>query len=177
MSRHLPVRFNPFKAAELDQFLTGQVKLKGMKRLQQALAEEGGEALCEVTLSKPGPREYRLKLRVKAELPLQCQRCLEVYSEAVESESELALVQTEAQAELVPEDLEPFLVEDEVLDIQELVEEELLLSMPAIPRHSDIESCAHKIVREFDEDEIDEAEAGDEAKPNPFAVLGDLKDH
>lgn len=157
--------------------MAGQVKLSGMKRLQLALAGEGGEASCEVSLSRPGPREHRLHLRVRAVLPLQCQRCLEVYSEPVNAETELVLVRSEAEAEWVDEDLEPFLVEDEVLDIQDLVEEELLLSMPAIPRHPEGETCHGRVVHEFDEDDFDAAGEGDEAKPNPFAVLGDLKDH
>lgn len=177
MSRPLPVRFNPFRLAEQEQSLEGSIKLSGMKRLQQVLIDEAEDAQCELVFSKPQAREYRLHLKVRAKLPLQCQRCLETYHEQVDSDVELALLHTEAEVELVPDNLEPYLVSEDSLDVSTLVEDELLLSVPAIPRHPEGEFCDAKTLHEFDEDEVLEEETESEEKPNPFAVLGDLKEH
>lgn len=177
MSRPLPVRLNPFRLSELEQSLEGFVKLSGMKRLSEVVVGEVGEAQCELEFWKPQAREFRLRLTVKAEIPLQCQRCLDVYQHKVDSDVELVLLHTEAEVELVSDEFEPYLVHDETLDISTLVEDELLLSVPAIPRHPEDEFCDAKTLREFDEDEVLEEETESEEKPNPFAVLGDLKEH
>lgn len=177
MSRPLPVRVNPFRLAELEQSLEGSVKLSGMKRLARVLAGAAEDAQCELSFSKPRAREFRLHIHVKAKIPLECQRCLKVYLEDIDSDVELALLHTEAQEALVSDGLEPHLVSDDTLDLAALVEDELLLSVPTIPRHPHDEECSAQTLHEFDSDEILEEETESEEKPNPFAVLGDLKEH
>jgi uncharacterized protein len=56
------------------------------------------------------------------------------------------------------------------LDALELVEDELLLSLPLVPRH---EVCPQPLP--VTTAELPEDEDGDEERPNPFAALAALK--
>lgn len=75
-----------------------------------------------------------VELWVEAELPLICQRSLRPYLEPVKRHSLLAVVESVAEQELLPEHYEPVLAENGHLALLDLVEDELLLGVPQVPR-------------------------------------------
>ena len=80
----------------------------------------------------------------------------------------LARVESEAEAYRLGGEYEPLLIGAERISVRELVEDELLLTLPDFPQHADAQ-CAAPAYREED------AGARAEDRPSPFAVLGDLK--
>lgn len=105
-----------------------------------------------------------LHLHVEAVAWMTCQRCLQPYSEALAVDRALRFVDGEALAEALDADSEDdVLALEPALDLRALVEDELLLAWPIVPRHA---SCA-----------APEHSAGDEsaAAANPFAALAALK--
>ena len=80
-------------------------------------------------------------VKVQAVLLPQCQRCLGEMRLGVASESHVAIVDSEAQAQDVPEELETFLAADGHGTLAALAAEELLLSLPIVPRHAAGERC------------------------------------
>ena len=80
-----------------------------------------------------------VELWVEAELPLICQRSLRPYLERVKRHSVLAVVESVEAQELLPENYEPVLVEQGRLALLELVEDELLLGVPQVPRDPSVE--------------------------------------
>lgn len=92
-----------------------------------------------------GGRDVRgrpqLHCRVKAEVEMQCQRCLKPVSVAVDSDRLLYLAASEADADrleaaLADEDIE-VIVAGQNLDLAGVVEDEVLLSLPIVPMHAD----------------------------------------
>lgn len=75
-----------------------------------------------------------VELWVEAELPLICQRSLRPYLEPVKRHSLLAVVASIEEQELLPEHYEPVLVEQGRMALLEVVEDELLLAVPQVPR-------------------------------------------
>ncbi len=75
-----------------------------------------------------------VELWVEAELPLVCQRSLQPYLEPVKRHSLLAVVESIEEQELLPEHYEPVLVEQGRMALLEVVEDELLLAVPQVPR-------------------------------------------
>jgi uncharacterized protein len=75
-----------------------------------------------------------VELWVEAELPLVCQRSLQPYLEPVKRHSLLAVVASIEEQELLPEHYEPVLVEQGRMALLEVVEDELLLAVPQVPR-------------------------------------------
>ena len=142
MSREFPDIVDPWKVAEGRKSFRGTMPLVRMKRLEALLAP-----LAE---QEAGPEKDRtaafrtdfffdrqgllsIDIRVKADLPLLCQRSLEPYIEAVDRRSRLVVIEDVAEQENLPEDYEPFLVEERRLALVDLVEEELLLAVPQVP--------------------------------------------
>ena len=78
---------------------------------------------------------------VRGTVTLVCQRCLGPMRLAIAAESKVAVVDTPARAETVPEEWETVLAEDGALALAALVAEEVLLTLPAVPRHGEDERC------------------------------------
>lgn len=111
-----------------------------------------------------------LHLMAEAELTLTCQRCLEPVDEPLAVDRWFRFVADEAQAAREDEDAdEDVLVLDPAFDLQALVEDELLMALPLMPRH---EHCPGEVRMEVADPGFAQALAD---KPNPFEVLADLK--
>lgn len=111
-----------------------------------------------------------LHLQAEADVPLTCQRCLEPVDEALAVDRWFRFVADEAQAAREDEEAEEdVLVLDPAFDLQALVEDELLMALPLVPRHA---VCPNAVLMEVADPGFAQAEAD---KPNPFGVLADLK--
>ncbi len=114
--------------------------------------------------------ETQTWLHVEAEtrVTLECQRCLRpVDVELKVNRSFLFVSGEDAAARLDTDSEDDVLALTRALDLRELIEDELLLALPIVPRH---EVCPTPL----------RAPVGDEVadnKPNPFAVLMALKNH
>lgn len=113
-----------------------------------------------------GAAEVWLHLQARAELALCCQRCLGPVPEVVQIDKPLRFVADEAQAAALDAELEDdVLALERTLDLRELVEDELLLALPLVPRH---EVCPQPLP-------LPAEEPGFEQQSHPFAALAQLK--
>ncbi|UCE88628.1 MAG: DUF177 domain-containing protein [Pseudomonadota bacterium] len=140
-----------------------------MKRIQPLLARAGGEAEVKLEFDMEASGVHTLRGRVRAELPLACQRCLEPMLCPVELDLALSLVRSEAEAERKVLPYEPYVVDVVPMDLSDIIEDELLLELPQVPMH-EIEQCPAKSLAKALKNTPAAAE-----KENPFAVLGELK--
>jgi uncharacterized protein len=108
-----------------------------------------------------------LHLQASTALSLQCQRCLGPVPCALDARRDFLFVHGEdTAAELDADSEDDVLALTRALDVQALVEDELLLSLPLVPRH---EICPEVLPHSV-------ADPGaDDAPPNPFAALAALK--
>lgn len=127
-------------------------------RLQgQRLPVAGGEA------------EIWLHVQAGTRVWLTCQRCMQPYELDLAVDRRLRFVRDEAQAEtLDAESEDDVLALPRWLDARELVEDEMLLALPLVPRH---ELCPQPLPMSA---EVSADEAVPDP-PNPFAVLQSLK--
>lgn len=169
MSDRLPVRVDPYRLAEKGLVLSGKLAISKMPRLRPLVAGSSGDVECQLVFSKKA-RQYFLTGHVKGSLRLTCQRCLKPYDQEIESRFSLLLVADDQEAERVLEADEPLVIVDDELDISTFVEDEVLLSMPTIPRHREQDCVSHALM-----DEIEPLP--DTQRENPFAVLEKLKKH
>ena len=102
-------------------------------------------------------------------MPLTCQRCLHPVPTELLIEQDFRFVADEATA-LAEDDAseEDLLVLEDSFNLQALIEDELLMSLPLVPMHP---ACLSEQAPTSKE----EAAILAEAKPNPFAVLATLK--
>ncbi len=150
--------------AQEGRELKGSIPLSQLSRLSDLLADTSGEVFWHIESGVDRLQRPWLYLEVKGTLQLICQRCLLGAPWQLHSETVLTQFVTDEQideAEALDEDLDGILIDPE-LDIEALVEDEILLTLPVALSH---EVCG-----------------GDDAlaklasdKPNPFAALAQLK--
>jgi uncharacterized protein len=175
-----PRDFDPFRL-DVSAFAAAAGELDGMWPLTQfdrltevAVAEAHDAASGQVTWSVRGERrttrggEAQVWLHIDAatDLPLECQRCLQPVRVPLRIKSSFLFVSGEdAAAQLDAESEDDVLALTRALDLRELVEDELLLALPIVPRH---ELCPTPLPIGGGEEWVEE-------KPNPFAALAALK--
>lgn len=168
MARDFPDWLNPRAAAEGRRTFQGTIPLQRFKRLA-ALLEEGSElgkneVAFKARFALDEERRAIIDLDVDAEVALMCQASLEPYCQRLQRKSRLGVIDDEAELKLLPGDYDPVLTEHGRLAIQSLVEDELLLAMPQVPRNPELDSVTFSTAGIEDE----EPEA---SKPSPFAQL------
>ena len=167
-----PPWFKPLdvdRLSEAEADIEFAVPLAELPRLRAQLANVAGEVQGRVHFRRmAGVAVAELTLSGTARLV--CQRCLEAMDVGVEAAAEVGLVATEADVSRVPEELEPVLAPDGRISVGELVEEELLLTLPIVPLHADGEGGACVAA-----DAPPLATAGrEEEVQRPFAQLAEL---
>lgn len=108
------------------------------------IPEEFSRADGPVRVAMHFDREQGLavvNIRLQAVLTPSCQRCLGDMRLPIVADSRVALVESDAQAAAVPEEFETFLAPDGQSTLAALAAEELLLSLPIVPRHGAGERC------------------------------------
>ena len=117
------------------------------------------------------PRQI-LNLALKGCLHLVCQCCLQDCAVNLDEKRRFVLVATEAEADGYPledEEQEP-LVASQHFNLLETIEDEVLLSLPLIPKHPEGFCEPHATVFGLeDEDE------GSDKRENPFNILKNMK--
>ncbi len=167
----------PVEAPDRDTLFTWQAEGSTQPELQG----DGTEA----------PQPY-LRLALHGAAWLECQRCLTPYEQPFDVETTFRLVATEEEAEEFPldEDELDVIVGSRQFNLVDLIEEELLLSLPVVPKHdvcplvheSLVSGAAGEHATDLSDDEgesqdpaSDAAGEGGADKPNPFAALEALK--
>jgi uncharacterized protein len=140
MSRDFPDFIDPWKAAEGQRVFQATMPLKRMQRLSPLLDSAEGAASFEVCFYFDRQRNAVIKVAVQADLILLCQRSLAPYTETVQRVSLLAVIRDIAEQDLVPSHYEPIVHETGKLALLDLVEDELLLALPQIPRNPAVEA-------------------------------------
>jgi uncharacterized protein len=93
----------------------------------------------------------------------------------VKAELDLAVIQVPEEAESLPESCDPVWVEEETLRLLDLVEDELILAIPQVPRHAP-DACGVDSANPVNGETADQEQEDDASdKPNPFAVLAGFK--
>lgn len=164
----LPKRVDPRKLAEREVQLHGSVDLKSMPELLSLLVDDEGEVSVKLSFALDEQKLRTVKGQATARVRQQCQRCLDPVEVELEAEFSLAVVLNEEQAKNLPRYYDPLLVEEDVV-LASLVEEELILTLPAVAYH---DNCSVQL--SYGEDEVQQGEQDE--KPNPFSVLASLKE-
>ncbi len=175
----LPLQLvDPFRQASLGAEYQGELSFDKMPRLRALLVEQSeGSVRYRLRFSQPGSRRYCLEGEVETLVSLPCQRCFRPSPHQVEGRFCFELVETEAQVDLVEDGCEALLVTDERISLVGLLEDEVLLGLPAIAVHDDIAACEGSDWQQWmaqEQGKLLNENAGDE--DNPFAALAGLKD-
>ena len=128
------------------------------------------KAVGELRTALVGMGQVWLHLTVRASFPMECQRFLTPVDVPLTVDREFRFVADEATAEaLDDESEEDLLALSREFDLHELIEDELLMALPVVPKHDE---CPAPVSLASSDEDFEEANA---EKPNPFAALADLR--
>lgn len=171
MSQRVPDRLDPWRFADLEKEISGEMPLELMHRLSGCLLESAGVAHFHLRFQRDPQRRATLVGNIRADLVLECQRCLEAVSLPVNIEVSVAFVEGFDQAAQLPDAVDPCVVEDGQIHLRDLIEDELLLVLPQVAKH-DLGGCPEKLIERADDKPVIQKKQDD---VNPFAVLAELK--
>lgn len=161
------------KFAAEEGCIAGRLALSQLPRLAEVLTTRDGWLDCrlagyrDVGEAGDGKAKLGLRLQVTGRLGLRCQRCLAEVAFDCAIDSRLLLIpegEPWPEDELEADDYDAVAASRE-LSVLALVEDEVLLALPAVPRHAD---CQLPVGTE---------EAEEEDRLSPFAALAGLKKH
>jgi uncharacterized protein len=187
-----PRRLDVRSFAEAGEPLEGRDALGGFERLLQLRHTEAALDAAspvawavrgELRPQRSGPPQVWLHLTGSTAVSQQCQRCLEGVEVPLAFDRWFLFVENERQAAELDADTEDdVLVLSRQFDLLELVEDELLLAAPIVPRHA---VCPVPVKLSAGEEDLDAAATTDTvspgaaqettAAPHPFAALAALR--
>jgi len=169
MNQLLPVHLNFAQKAKIGFELRGKWPIKQLKRLNELLMSDKGELAVELRFDRAGPIPFIVG-HITTDLQLKCQRCMQAVPHNVDLHFKLGMVQNEAQMEKLPDEYEPYLIEEENNHLPDMLEDELLLALPLVAMHEF--DCSDYLQAQASEQQNKVEESAE--KENPFSVLKDL---
>ena len=180
MSAALPAQLDPWQAVAREAAFAGSLALSDLPRLRDllvgAVLARSAPATFEIAFRRDEAGRAVVVGRVRAVLPLTCQRCLKVVEHGVDAAIRLMLTDGTGLAEEPPETYEALPVVGDRVRPAEMIEDELLLSLPQIPRHpfGVCQAAAQSSpAQPVDDGQAAADLAGD--RPKPFGVLAGWK--
>lgn len=148
----------------------GKIPLVELLRLHDFLFDSEGELIYQVCGRFDQDGKPGLYLEISGRLHLRCQRCLDKLTRTINLQTFLLLVEKEAELDLVDEDdtVDAILATSE-LDVLDLIEDEIILSLSISSCHPEGECSIHNLAS--NEDNF----IGKTQATHPFAALAALK--
>lgn len=167
----LPLTTDPIKDAQRRIDLQGYYAKGSLERLAESVNKVLSDAQVELSFYVDPQKLAVMKGRAQINVELICQRCGEPFVHSLDCEFLYSPVKNPQQIDELPEIYEPMeLNAFGEIDLLGLVEDELLVALPLVPKHLS-EHCEVSLADWTFGDLPVEAEE----KPNPFAVLANLK--
>jgi uncharacterized protein len=164
MSATLPGKIDATRAAQARLLLEGRLPLSALRRLRPSLADDAGEVAYRLAFERDELGLVRIAVHAEATLSLICQRTLEAYPQPVVVDRRLGVIARESDEAALPADHEPLLSADAMVSPADVIEDELILALPIVPRNPLIGPADVA-----DPDRVGNDTRGD--GPGPFAAL------
>lgn len=193
----VPTKLDMMPFLESGEVISGDFPVTQLQRLASGLAQDVDlTGLPHITWSaqgrlvhqRAGSPQMWLDLHAQAELAWTCQRCLHPVTETIHIDRSIRFAKDEASAAaLDAESDDDVLAMSRHFDLLALVEDELIMAQPIVPRH---DVCPTDVVTLMHNDDVtpvpgtasapaespaDTVATTASGRPNPFAVLATLK--
>ena len=165
----LPLKVDPFRFADNAISLQSTLPIKNMQRLCESLGNNEGDVQIDIHFGADEEGIRFVRGHIDTTVSLQCQRCLESFTFEIASDFASGIVHTDEEGDKLPQRYDPLVAKDATLFISDLIEEELIVSLPIVPMH-DVQTC--KVKLPFLPDNTVSEEPGPES---PFKVIEILR--
>lgn len=168
MPEMLPLELDYDKVAHRGAFVSGLISRDKISR-NEGLFSLRTDVSANLAFEKVESDDIMLVCNVSAVALIDCQRCLETFEFKLNKSSEFVVREQNDDQLLKSMDSDGrdiFFANNGKLDVLELIEDELLLAVPMIPRHEEFHLCGF----------IEHSPEADEAREvrKPFAKLREM---
>ena len=132
-------RFDAFRMAAEGGSLAGEFDASTLARVVDRLAPGAGPApiAWRVAGDHDALQRPMLSVTIEGSLPLVCQRCLQPFAAPIVQQTRLLLARDETELRVLDAEEPEVVLAAAPIDVRTLVEDEILLSLPFVPRHAE----------------------------------------
>lgn len=123
--------------AERGAVLEGTIDLVRFGRLKELLNSSEGSARARIAFRRSHDDVLLVELECEAALELICQHCLDPMRHEVRERVDIAVAESEDSLAVVPQGMESIALNGERFRPATVIEDELIVSLPLVPRHGD----------------------------------------
>ncbi|MFC3914184.1 23S rRNA accumulation protein YceD [Pseudaeromonas sharmana] len=166
----LPIKIDPVRCAAKRLDYVGVVERAQFVRLAESVVDVLDDVDAELSFGTDAQGLTVMQGHAQALVSLECQRCGDAFNHQCDITFTYTPLTTKVAEDELPEAYEPIEVDENgEIDLHELLEDEIILSLPIAPMHAE-----HECKRGGMQMTWGKIEPADE-RPNPFAVLNSLK--
>ena len=130
--------------------LDGVLEIGKLARLKSLLHTDAGSVSATLRFGQRGDGWLAVELVYQASVQLVCQRCLEAYRHPLDDSANVVMADEASMPATTPAGFEPFELTEGRLQPAQLIEDELIVAIPLVPRHPRVEDCG-SLARELAE--------------------------
>lgn len=172
MTNDLPLQFDPVLFAKQGRRVAGQIAAHELPRIADSASKTDSIINVTMEFSMSSLQFPMVQGTIEGSVVQTCQRCLADATVEIDQTYALLLINPESLELASREGLEIFEYSGQFVSTLALIEDEIILAMPIVVKHQDIEQCdpsARKWLQNSDRLSVEKD------KPNPFAELKNLK--
>ena len=137
MTGPIPERVDHRKLANQAGLIEGTLPIQCFHRLGGMLVVREGDVYLRLEFSKGDFGSTRVDGTVSTEVCTICQNCMQQFWRKINCDVALQVVSDESKLERLAEHEDAIVLPEKVISVAELIEDELILAMPMIPRHEE----------------------------------------
>ena len=142
MTNDLPLQFDPVLFAKQGRKVSGQIAAKELPRVAEAASKADDNIInVAMSFSVSSLQFPMVQGTIEGSIVQTCQRCLQDAEVKIDQQLELLLINPQAVELASREGYELFEYEGQFISTLELIEDEILLAMPIVVKHQDINEC------------------------------------
>jgi uncharacterized protein len=121
--------------------LSGELSNDKLTRLKSLLHSGVGSVRATLRFRQRGDGWLAAELDYEGSVDLVCQRCLEPFRQELRDTVNVVLADEDSVPLAPPTGYEPFELEEGRLQPAQLIEDELIVAVPLVPKHARVEDC------------------------------------
>lgn len=144
----MPARLRAwYTAAEIEALaarragLSGEYRVADMHRLVAHVGTDNGTVAVTFSFAPRTAGWLALDLNFRSCLSVTCQRCLKPFELELSEQVEMGVLIDGDSVAALPDDVEPVVFDGDRLSLLQLIEDEMIVAVPLVPKHAP-EHCA-----------------------------------
>ena len=166
---NIPDLVDPLKLSKSRGVLEGSLPLSRLARAVGLLVSNEGDLQYKILFDIDHEDVPFLEGNVTGSVQLRCQRCMESLVHELQVSFKLSPVHRESQGSELPTEYEAIVMDEGKISPLRLIEDELILSLPLVPKHDEGDATCQVEV------DTSQSENEEETLEKPFEVLKSLK--